>query len=160
MPTLPQLFEEDIREIQNVLQNLLSQCDATCALVIDKGGFLITHQGQSEQFDLTTLAALASGAYLANQSIAQLVHENNFDSVYQQGERFSLLVMNVDQHCLLVLIFTSGISAGSVKYYAAPASRRIAAQLHVAHERAPGEGLDLSILNVADTTAVFQRKRA
>jgi len=159
MPTLPQLVEEDIRELQGVLRNLLSQSDATTALVIDKGGFLITHEGQSSEFDLTTLAALASGAYLANQSIAQLVHEQNFDSVYQQGEKFSLLVMNVDEHCLLVLIFSTGISAGSVKYFAGMATRKIAAQLKLARERAPGAGLDLSMLNLANPTELFQRKR-
>jgi len=157
MPTLPQLVEEDILELQNVLQQLLAQSDATTALVIDKGGFLITHSGAAN-FDLTTLSALASGAYLANQSIAQLVHEENFDSVYQQGERFSLLVLNVDEHCLLVLIFTSTISAGSVKYYALTSSRRIAAQLKRAQERAPGIGLDLSILNVANPSGFFQRR--
>ena len=31
--------------------------------------------------------ALASGAFLANQTIANLVHETNFNSVYQQGEK-------------------------------------------------------------------------
>jgi hypothetical protein len=56
------------------------------ALVIDKGGFLITHQGEPEEFDLTTIGALASGAFMANQTIAGLVNEPNFNSTYQQGE--------------------------------------------------------------------------
>src|ERR1700730_10719998 len=128
MSTLPQLIEEDILQMDVVLRDLLTNCEATTALIIDKGGFLISHRGESDQFDLTTIAALASGAYLANQTIANLVHESNFDSVYQQGEKFSMLVMNVDQYCLLVVIFAATISVGAVKYFAARSTVRIAAQ--------------------------------
>src|SRR5579883_485281 len=112
MATLPQLIEEDIQRLEGVLQSLIAESEATSALIIDKGGFLITHQGEAEQFDLTTIAALASGAYLANQTIANLVHEENFDSVYQQGEKFSMFVLAVDEYCLLVVIFKAHVSVG------------------------------------------------
>ena len=81
MATLPQLLEEDIRLLDDVLREFLRHSDALTALLIDKGGFLITHQGDSRQFDLTTIGALASGAFLANQTIASLVNEESFDSV-------------------------------------------------------------------------------
>ena len=158
MGTLPQLLEEDIQQLDDVLREYLGRSDATTALIIDKGGFLITHQGDAHQFDLTTVAALASGAYLANQTIANLVHEENFDSVYQQGEKFSMLVTNVDEHCLLLVVFRAQIGVGVVKYYAGPARERVAAQLQIAQERDPSAGLDLSILNIADTSSVFKRK--
>ena len=158
MGTLPQLLEEDIQQLDDVLREFLGRSDATTALIIDKGGFLITHQGDAHQFDLTTVAALASGAYLANQTIANLVHEENFDSVYQQGEKFSMLVTNVDEHCLLLVVFKAQIGVGVVKYYAGPAREQVAAQLQVAQERDPGAGLDLSVLNIADTSSVFKRK--
>jgi predicted regulator of Ras-like GTPase activity (Roadblock/LC7/MglB family) len=158
MATLPQLIEEDIQLLDRALQDLLTQSEATTALIIDKGGFLITHRGEAEDFDLTTIAALASGAYLANQTIANLVHEENFDSVYQQGEKFSMFVLNVDECCLLVTIFRAVISVGAVKYFALRASPRIAQQLVKAKERDPGAGLDLSVLNIADPSDLFRRK--
>jgi len=158
MPTLPQLLEEDIQCLDDVLRNFLERSDAITAMVIDKGGFLLTHQGDSRQFDLTTIAALASGAYLANQTIANLVNEPNFDSVYQQGDHMSMLVTNVDEHCLLLVIFKAQMGVGVVKYYATPARQQIAAQLVLAQERDPEGGLDLSVLNVADTSSFFKRK--
>jgi predicted regulator of Ras-like GTPase activity (Roadblock/LC7/MglB family) len=160
MPTLPQLIEEDVELLNRVLSELLTSSEATTALIIDKGGFLITHRGEGEQFDLTTIAALASGAYLANQTIANLVHEDNFDSVYQQGEKFSMFVLNVDEYCLLVLIFRAAISVGAVKYFAMGTSVRIATQLQRAQSRAPGQGLDLSVLNVADPSSLFRKRVA
>jgi predicted regulator of Ras-like GTPase activity (Roadblock/LC7/MglB family) len=158
MSTLPQLIEEDIRHLDRVLGDLLDSTESTTALIIDKGGFLISHRGDGNQFDLTTIAALASGAYLANQTIANLVHEENFDSVYQQGEKFSMLVVNVDKYCLMVIIFSAAISVGAVKYFAGRTVSRVSAQLRKAHDRDPDSGLDLSVLNVADPTSVFRKK--
>src|SRR3974390_30209 len=104
MASLPQLIEEDIGRLDHELRELLEKSDATTALIIDKGGFLITSHGDSLQFDLTTIAALASGAYMANQAIASLVQETSFNSIYQQGEKYSMLVLGVDENCLLVAI--------------------------------------------------------
>ena len=158
MGTLPQLIEEDVQRLEDLLRELLARTDATTSLIIDKGGFLISAQGDTRQFDLTTIAALASGAFMANQTIANLVHETNFNSVYQQGEKFSMFVMCVDENCLLVVIFKAQVSVGAVKYFAMPAVKRIAVQLQIAQERNPDAGLDLSELNLADTSELFKRK--
>ena len=157
--TLPPLNEADIHGMDDALAEFLKQTDATTALVINKGGFMITHQGDARRFDLTTIAALASGAYMANETIASLVHEAKFNSVYQQGETCSMFVNCIDEYCLLVIIFASKLSVGAVKYFAAPAAEAIAEQLRLAQEREPDSGFDLSTLNVADTESLF-RKRA
>jgi predicted regulator of Ras-like GTPase activity (Roadblock/LC7/MglB family) len=160
MATLPQLIEEDIRRLNEALREFLTQTDAMTALVIDKGGFLIAHQGDDTQFDLTTIGALASGAFMANQTIAGLVNEKNFNSIYQQGEQFSMFVINVDENCMLVVIFLSQVGVGVVKFYATMAVKRIAHQLAAAQERDPGAGLDLSVLNSADPQEFFRKKAA
>jgi predicted regulator of Ras-like GTPase activity (Roadblock/LC7/MglB family) len=160
MGTLPQLIEEDVRKLNEILREFVAQTDTAAALLIDKGGFLITHQGETKDFDLTTIAALASGAFMANQTIAGLVKETNFNSLYQQGEHFSIFVSDVDQYSLLVAIFRSQAGVGVVKCFATAAVKHIARQLGIAKERAPGAGLDLSALNVANTGPIFKKKRA
>jgi len=159
MATLPQLLEEDIQRFGVVLQELLKHTEASTALIIDKGGFLITSQGNADDFDLTTIAALASGAFMANQTIANLVQETNFNSVYQQGEKHSMYATCAGEETILVVIFEADKSVGVVKYFAEPVVEKIVEQLKIAYERDPGEGLDLSVLNVADTTGVFKKKR-
>lgn len=160
MATLPQLIEEDVQRLEETLREFNAQTDATASLIIDKGGFLIAHQGESAQFDLTTIGALASGAFMANQTIAGLVNEKKFDSIYQQGEEFSMFAVNVDEHCLLVVIFQSKVGVGVVKFYAGSTVKRIAKHLAVAHERNPDAGLDLSVLNAADPQAFFRKRAA
>jgi predicted regulator of Ras-like GTPase activity (Roadblock/LC7/MglB family) len=158
MGTLPQLIEEDIRRLDEILSALLHQAESIATLVIDQGGFLINSCGDAECFDFTTIAALASGAYMANETIAGLVHEAGFNSVYQQGDDHSLLILRIDESCLLVVIFGKKAGVGAVKYFAVPAARLIAAQLDIARKRNPDLSLDLSILNMADASQVFKKK--
>jgi predicted regulator of Ras-like GTPase activity (Roadblock/LC7/MglB family) len=158
MATLPQLIEEDVRQLDKVLREFNTKSDALATLVIDKGGFLIAHAGDNQQFDLTTIGALASGAFMANQTIAGLVNEKNFNSIYQQGEKFSMFVCNVDEHCLMAVIFQSQTGVGVVRFYAGSTVKRIAQQLAVARERSPDAGLDLSELNQANPQELFRKK--
>jgi len=160
MPTLPQLVEEDIGELTHALQELLIKSDAAGTLIIDKGGFIIAQIVHGLEFDTMSLAALSAGSFAATESSAQLIGEKNFSNIYQQGEVFSLLVSNVDQYCLLAVIFKATLSVGAVKYYATDTIKKIAAQLVVAQNRAPNQGLDLSMLNLADPSEVFRKKVA
>ncbi|HEY0457220.1 MAG TPA: roadblock/LC7 domain-containing protein, partial [Verrucomicrobiae bacterium] len=156
MATLPQLIEEDIRELNRALEELLIKSEANSALIIDKGGFLISQCGEYQDLDTTTLAALSAASYAATQSIAGLVNETDFTSVYQQGQTFSILVRNVDEYCLLTVVFKAKLSVGAVKYYSDPAIQAIAEQLKRAHDRAPEGGLDLSMANLADPSPLFK----
>ena len=158
MATLPQLIEEDIQQLDETLREFNTQTDATTSLIIDKGGFLLAHQGDAQQFDLTTLGALASGAFLASQTIAGLVRETNFNHTVLQGEQVSLCTMNVDEHCLLLVVFPSLTGIGVVKYFSPGAVRRLARQLAVARERDPAGGLDLSEMNLANSEEFFRKK--
>ena len=160
MATLPQLIEEDIDELNNSLTDLLVKSDATTGLVIDKGGFVLTQTGRAQQIDSTTLAALSAASFAATESIASIVGEPNFSSIYQQGDTSSLLVINVDEYCLLAIIFKATLSVGAMKYYATETIQRIAIQLKRANDRSPGSGLDLSMLNLADPSPLFKMKRA
>jgi predicted regulator of Ras-like GTPase activity (Roadblock/LC7/MglB family) len=158
MATLPQLIEEDIRSLDDALGEFIRQTDIIGAMVIDKGGFLITHKGDTGDLDLTTIGALASGAFMASQTIAGLVNEKNFNSTFQQGEKFSLFILEVDDECLLAIIFSSKTGLGIVKYYSSNVASCIAKQLKVARERNPNGGFDLSMMNIADPQKLFRKK--
>lgn len=159
MPTLPELIEEDISTLNAAMQELLIKSDAGTALIIDKGGFIITQCGRCEELDTTTLSALSAASFAATEGIASLVGENNFSSVYQQGDQSSLLVMNVDEYCLLTVIFKATLSVGAIRYYAADTIKKVSGQLKIAHSRAPQGGIDLSMLNLADPSPVFRKRK-
>lgn len=154
---LPQLIAEDIREFERVLGELITRSESNAAMIIDKAGFLITQCGEVEQLDSTTLAALAAGSYAATQGMASVVSEPNFNSVYQQGENFSLLVQNVDGETLLLVVFASHVSVGAVKYFANTAAPQLALQFEAARVRNPDAGIDLAMMNMEDSSAYFRK---
>ena len=139
MANLPQLLEEDISGLNDTLHGLLIKSEASAALLIDKGGFLITTTGEVEGLDTVTLSALAAASFAATQGLASLVGETNFSTVYQQGENNSLLVVNVDASCLLTVVFKATIAVGAVKYYAERSIDGIAA--HSASARSTSRSL-------------------
>ena len=144
--------------VGRVGRDLLGDLDYGIAGLIDGGEMLGANRGEN---DLQTALSYSNlGAFLANQTIANLVHETNFNSVYQQGEKFSMFVVIVDECCLLSIIFKAHLSVGAVKYFAMPAAKQIAKQMVVAQERDPGGGLDLSVLNLADPSELFKKKSA
>jgi hypothetical protein len=78
--------------------------------------------------------------------------------MYQQGENFSTLMVNVDENSLLVIVFPTHLTVGSMKYFSAPAVRSIAECIQAAALRSPGQGIDLSDLDPKDVQALFQKK--
>jgi predicted regulator of Ras-like GTPase activity (Roadblock/LC7/MglB family) len=154
---LPQLIAEDVREFDRVLGELVSRSEASAALIIDKAGFLIAQTGDFGEFDSTTLAALAAGTYAATQGMASVISEPNFTCVYQQGENFSLLVRNVDLETLVVVVFQAHVSVGAVKYFANSAVPQLSTQFESAKLRNPNEGIDLSMMNMENSTEFFRR---
>jgi len=69
-----------------------------------------------------------------------------------------MFVMCVDECCLLTVIFKAHLSVGAVKYFALPATQRVAQQLVLAQKTRSLRGLDLSVLNLADPSE-FSGKR-
>ena len=155
MHTLPQLFEEDLTALNGVMGELISQTEATTVVLTDRAGFRITEKGDLERFDTTSLGALASGSFLANQEIARMIGENDFNSCYQQGEHASMFICNVGTWGVLIAIFPAMVSAGLVKHYSIQAGFNLAKFLQLAYERAPQAGMDLSLLNIAESTQIF-----
>lgn len=151
----PQLLEEDMNCFEFILKDVVQKSEAMLAILVEKAGYLIHQYGSTESVDTVTLATLGSNAFNATAFMAQLVNEHNFASMYQQGETYSTLILNVDENLLLVLIFGTQQTVGSMKYYAAPAVKQLAEQLKVASARGH-MGLDLCDMNPDNVQALFQ----
>jgi predicted regulator of Ras-like GTPase activity (Roadblock/LC7/MglB family) len=158
MSTLPELLEEDVEEIEAALKHFLTKSEATLALIAAEGGFLVIQQGDVDRFDSVTLGALAANAFNASQAIAGILDDSGFAHIYQQGEHHSLIVSSIDSHNMLVVLFPAKASVGAVKYYAAPAIASVAQQFKRAAQRPSNRGLDLAMMNMADSSQLFKRK--
>jgi predicted regulator of Ras-like GTPase activity (Roadblock/LC7/MglB family) len=159
MGHFPQLLEEDFLQIQSTLGELLVKSEAGTVMLVEKAGYLVAECGQTERFNTTQLATLASNAFNATQVMTDRLGEPNFSSMFQEGEQQSMLYMNVEEDALLVVVFPSGVSVGAVKYYALQAAQQVAALLAVARARAPQDTFDPATLDPEDASELFRRKK-
>ena len=154
--SLPQLIEEDIRQLNALLDDFLIKSEADAVLLTAEGGFLVSTHGKIGDLDTTSIGALASNSFEANKAIAGMIGENEFSCIYQAGAEHSLYVQSIDGFNLMVVIFPVRTAVGAIKYYAQAARQSVAKIFERARQRTPG-GLDLALLNVTDTTELFKR---
>ncbi len=108
------MFEEEFREIQSISDNLVRQSRSRVVCIIDKAGQLIASSGETEPLDTTSLASLTAGNVAATGGMANLLRENEFATIFLEGDGshiYSQIVGNV----ILVVIFDSRTNVGMVR---------------------------------------------
>lgn len=157
MGDFPTLIEEDFRQFDGAMKDLLSLSGADFAILIEKAGYRIHVAGNAVGHDTDTLATLAANSFAATNFLTGLLQETHFSGMYQQGQRVSTLILNIDESCLLLVVFQALRSVGAVKYFAHDTLKRLAEQLRRARERAPERQVDLASLNPHDIGDLFSR---
>ena len=107
--------QDDFTSITESLKRFLGDTNARCALLVDRSGQLVTTVGDAPGLDTTAFATLTAADYSANDQLAKLVGENDFSSLFHQGEKDSIYVADVARRLLLVIIFDSRTTVGLVR---------------------------------------------
>jgi predicted regulator of Ras-like GTPase activity (Roadblock/LC7/MglB family) len=107
--------QDDFTSITESLTRFLGDTNSRCALLVDRSGQLVTTVGEAPGLDTTTFATLTAADYSANDQLAKLVGENDFSSLFHQGEKESIYVADVARRLLLVIIFDSRTTVGLVR---------------------------------------------
>lgn len=119
-------LETDASAITDVLQRFLFESNARCALVVDRSGQLITHTGDRPAFDVTAFSTLAAADFSANDQLAKLIGEKDFNTLFHQGERESMLLADVARRVILVVLFDNRTTLGMVRLKLKPAVEELA----------------------------------
>ena len=61
--------EDDAAAITESLRRFLADCNARCALLVDRAGQLVATAGEQPRFDPTALATLTAADYSANDQL-------------------------------------------------------------------------------------------
>jgi predicted regulator of Ras-like GTPase activity (Roadblock/LC7/MglB family) len=123
------IYEEEIERIEKILNRLIKNSQAKCALLVDKDGHLITRQGFTHSLDTTALAALLAGSFASTREIARLVGEPEFSVLFHQGKKDHIHICLVGERSILVVIFDDRTTIGLVRLYAKQTSEELTAIL-------------------------------
>ena len=107
--------EEDFAAITKSLQAFLKESNARCALLVDRTGQLVATVGEQPKFDPTTFATLTAADFSANDQLAKLIGENDFNSLFHQGEKESMYLADIVRKVILVVLFDNRTTLGLVR---------------------------------------------
>lgn len=107
--------EEDFTAITTALEKFLGESNCRCAILVDRAGQLIATVGEKPKFDPTTFATLTAADFSANDQLAKLIGENDFNSLFHQGEKESMYLADVVRRVILVVLFDNRTTLGLVR---------------------------------------------
>jgi predicted regulator of Ras-like GTPase activity (Roadblock/LC7/MglB family) len=107
--------EQDAQRIERLLQAFLYDSNARCALLVDRTGQLITTSGERPEFDSTAFASLAAADFSANDQLASMIGEQEFSSLFHQGEKESMYLADVAKRVILVVLFDDRATLGMIR---------------------------------------------
>ena len=107
--------EEDAGQMQGMLQKFLFESNARCELLVDRSGQLVATVGEQPNFDPTAFATLTAADFSANDQLARLIGETDFNSLFHQGEKESMYLADVARRVILVTLFDNRTTLGLVR---------------------------------------------
>ena len=119
------MYEEEVRQISNICENLHREANTKAVLVIDKNGQAISSAGEVAEIDVTSLSSLTAGSVAATGGIASLLSEKEFAGQFLEGEKTSYHVSIVGQRVILVVLFDGRSSLGLVRLRVRKASTEL-----------------------------------
>ncbi|MBD3421660.1 MAG: hypothetical protein GF398_16205 [Chitinivibrionales bacterium] len=145
------LYEEDINQLNAILYQFIQDAKLSCAFLTNKEGQLLTCYGETQSIDSESVAALITGSFSATVTIAHLIGESEFSSMFHRGKNRHIHISLVDQNRYLASIFGNDSSVEQVSYYASLHSESLRQYLVSISDHAETARLPSFSLNNLDT---------
>jgi predicted regulator of Ras-like GTPase activity (Roadblock/LC7/MglB family) len=130
MQSTPILTVQSANALLDVLEDFLDKSEASFAMVIERGGSVLSQAGAiPEAIDTTIVAALAAGSFAATKELALRIGEQEFSALHQQGENSQLFMVAVCEDAVLVTVFGQQTTLGLVRFYSGRAVKQVATVL-------------------------------
>jgi predicted regulator of Ras-like GTPase activity (Roadblock/LC7/MglB family) len=151
------LFPEDIERLDGILLPLAGKAKLLLAVLINRDGRIITHQGSLEKVDVQSLSALVAGATASTLAIANLVGETEFSAMYHQGRERSIYIDALDDNTYLSVVFDGQTNIDRVKVFIRQFERELKEALCLVYNKTEDQvDLDLGFAN--DSFQTFQNE--
>lgn len=155
MQSIPILTIEDVNQIDHVLSNFLQKSETQLAVVIDRGGNIISQQGNTSIMDTTIVAALAAGSFAATMELAKRIGEMEFNALYHQGKGAHLFIYSIDPNTIIVTVFNDQTTVGLVRFYAESAASDLCELLNNFRQKNAAEKFELTSEDIQQAGKVF-----
>ena len=120
------VFSEEVSRATDVLlQQYLKQSKSRCVLLISKSGHLISQFGFTSNFNVQSIAALIGGIFTSTQSLAKVVNEDKFSTMFQEGKNWNVYLTLLADQFVLATIFDKTTVVGMIRHAAGEAQKEL-----------------------------------
>src|SRR5689334_3741216 len=91
------ISDRDLAIISSLLMKLMTDTNATSAMLIDKSGQIVATQGSNAKRNATSLGALLAGVFSSSREVAKLLGEKDFHNIFQQGVQENIYTSMVEE---------------------------------------------------------------
>jgi predicted regulator of Ras-like GTPase activity (Roadblock/LC7/MglB family) len=105
------------------------------AVLINRDGRILTHQGGLEHIDIVSLAALVAGNTASTLAIANLMGETEFSAMYHQGKEKNIYIDAIDENTFLSVVFNDQTNIDRVKVFIRQFERQLKEALHAVYDK-------------------------
>jgi predicted regulator of Ras-like GTPase activity (Roadblock/LC7/MglB family) len=111
--------------INGVLRELVEKTEALTALLISRRGICLGQAGRGAKLNSTALAALVAGMFSATKEVANIVGEEQFSILLQQGEKRHIHISLIGDKSMMVIVFEDYSRIGRVRLNAKKCSPQL-----------------------------------
>jgi predicted regulator of Ras-like GTPase activity (Roadblock/LC7/MglB family) len=141
------LTEQGLNNVQAVLLKLQQETNAKYLLLVEKSGQTIASAGDDNPYAMA-LSALVAGAFASTREIARMLGEAEFKTMFQQGAKLNLFILQLETHDFLTVVFDENSTLGIVKLKSqqlgGELSREIQGMYQVKPSPLAGSGADIT----------------
>ncbi len=112
------LNKEDVTLLDQYLARYVEDTGVKLALLMNRDGHMLAHNGSIASIDLFGLCALSVGAFLSSEALAQMTGEDSFSTISHKGSRHNVFIAAVGDNHLLLTIYDYNASEPLVRLQA------------------------------------------
>ena len=118
-------YARDIHRLNLVLGRFLQKSGAETIILVDDAGHLVARQGNMDDVNVETVAALVAGTYAASRAMAEMLGSAEYSCQIPCAAGRHVLLLPAGARWLLGVTVTEDTSITLVRTYALEAVRRI-----------------------------------
>ncbi len=119
---MTETFDSPESSINGTLAELVKKTEALTALLISRHGICLGQAGGGAKLNATALAALVAGMFSATKEVANIVGEEQFSILLQQGEKRHIHISIIGEKSMMVIVFENYSRIGRVRLAAKKSS--------------------------------------
>ena len=139
----------DVERLQEILERFADHARLRCVALVERNGQLLTAVGSDLLNDTAAFASLTAADFAASDRLAELLGEDEFTSLFHQGDLGSMFAVAIGNHAILACLFDQRTTLGLVRVHARTTVPQLAELVAEIATRQPMNGAQSAALGSA-----------